>query len=471
MSGIKSTKLITVLAVLVPMLIPSLSFARVGSLTGGLSVGLDSDNRYYDSNTVEDYRYRRILFSPMMQFKSLSEKDSFELRAAPAIKYDLLDSGTDWDSSFDVNANRYITKSLQVGLSDTFIRSDYNGTEYTVSNNTAIAPTESPAVVSSPTETQQPQLSSDRGRQRYWKNSSELFTNYFYRQDSLLRLDFNYIALRNDSYSYDVIGNEDYDRYATSLRNEHRFNVIWKSTVDLQFVRGIFPSSDPVNLSNDLKEYHMGLAIANETFAHNPISLSYNYIGTRYDETLLNDDDIHQARLNWKRIFSPRLYTNLGVGPSYDKTEGQDGTWGGNGIAELNYAVEQGFYNVQVEKKYDVDNFSGTNDHALRDSWIARLSAVQQLRKELTLTGRLDYIYEDRTETLATSGGAGLSQIDKFHRDIYIAGAGLKYTFWQFYNAGLEYTYTKQDSDRDDESYDDHRILLTLSWQKELLHW
>ncbi len=359
MSGIKHTKLISVLAVLVPMLAPSFSFSRVGSLIGGLSVGLDSDNRYYDSSTVEDYRYRRILLSPMVQFTSLSEKDSFELRAAPGIKYDLLNSGTDWDSTFDISANRFMTKSLQVGLFNTFIRSDYNGTDYAISNNSTVTPTEPTTTLISPTETQQPQLSSDRGRQRYWKNSSGLFTNYFYRQDSLIRLDFNYDALRNDNNN-GVSGNEDYDRYVTGLRDEHRFNVKWKSTVDIQFVRGIFSSSDPVNLSKDLKEYHMGLAIANESIAHNPLSLSYNYVGTKYDETLLNDDDIHQMRLTWKRVFSPRMYTNLGIGPSYAKSEEQNGTWGGNGIAEINYAVEHGYYNFKVEKNYDVDNFSGT---------------------------------------------------------------------------------------------------------------
>ncbi len=469
MFGIKYTQLITALTVLVPMLVPSPSFARVSSLIGGVSVGLDSENR---NGTGEDYRYRRILFSPMMQFKSLGEKDSFELRAAPGIKYDLLDSGTDWDSTFDISANRFITKSLQVGLSNNFIRSDYNGTNYAISNSSAVTPTESTTAVTTSTGPIQPELSNDRGRQRYWENTSGLFTNYFYRQDSVFRLDFNYVALRNDNNTNNsVSSNEDYDRYVTGLRNEHRFNVEWKSTVDLQFVRGIFPSSDPVNLSKDLNEYHMGLTIANESIAHNPLSLSYNYIGTKYDETLLNDSDIHQGRLTWRRDFSPHIYTNLGIGPSYAKTEEQNGTWGGNGVAEINYAVEHGYYNFKVEKNYDVDNFSGTNDRALIDVWETRFSASRQLLKEVTLIGNLAYISEDRKETLATSGNGNLPQIDKVQRDIYIAGAGLKYNFWQFYSAGIDYTYTKQDSDRVDDSYDDHRILLTLSWEKELFHW
>ncbi len=64
-------------------------------------------------------------------------------------------------------------------------------------------------------------------------------------------------------------------------------------------------------------------------------------------------------RLTWRRDFSPRMYTNLGAGPSYSKTEGQKGNGVEMGLLRCNYAVEHGFFNFQVEKMYDVDNFSG----------------------------------------------------------------------------------------------------------------
>ncbi len=64
-----------------------------------------------------------------------------------------------------------------------------------------------------------------------------------------------------------------------------------------------------------------------------------------------------------------------------------------------------------------------------------------------------------------------LTILDKYHDDLYIAGTGLSYTFLQFYTASVDYTFTKLDSDRAGDDYDDHRVLLTLSWQKELFHW
>jgi hypothetical protein len=93
------------------------------------------------------------------------------------------------------------------------------------------------------------------------------------------------------------------------------------------------------------------------------------------------------------------------------------------------------------------------------------------LLKDLSLSGRLAYINEDREQFRATASSGDESQITEFNRERYIAGAILRYTFWQFYTAGVDYTFTKQDSEQAGDDYDDHRILLTLSWEKELFHW
>jgi hypothetical protein len=468
MTGITKSKLITALAVLILIMSSSSSFARVNSLTGGLSLGLDYDDRSYDDR--EDDDYQSIVLTPMVLFRSLSERDSFELRAAPGIRYDLIDSETDWDSNISVAADRFMTQFWQLGILNHYLISDYYDTETGIISD----PADPSQEVAPSTD---PQLSSNRGRSRYWRNTLGLFSSYFYREDSLFRLDLNYIALRNDDTSFG--SDEDYDRYTGSLRNEHRFNAKWQSTLDFRYVRGDFEPTDPAvgvaptedPLSDDLNEYHLLLLLDNQSIALNPLSLSYNYIGTRYDETLQDDSDIHQMRLTWRRDISSRMYTNLGIGPSYVKTEGRDAEWGGNGIAEVNYAVEHGFFNFLVEKTYDVDNFSGSDESGLVDSWETRLSGSYQLQRDLTLSGRASYFYEDREGPLAVPGGGGLTRLEEYHNDRYIAGATLSHTFWQFYTASIDYTFTTLDSDRVGDSYDDHRILLTLSWEKELFHW
>ena len=182
---------------------------------------------------------------------------------------------------------------------------------------------------------------------------------------------FNYNALRYDTS--DIYRFNDYDRYAFNLLDEHRFNPRWKSTVDLNYVIGNYEELPDVTLQNDLpdialrngrssrdlKEYRMLLSVENDSITHNPLSLNYYFIDTNYDSSLRNDVYINQVRATWRRDFSPHLYTKLGVGPSYGKVEGSDADWGGNGIAELNYLMEHGFLNFTVDKRYEVQNFSG----------------------------------------------------------------------------------------------------------------
>ena len=90
----------------------------------------------------------------------------------------------------------------------------------------------------------------------------------------------------------------------------------------------------------------------------------------------------------------------------------------------------------------------------------------------LSMTGRLSYRYEDREDFLPAIEDGGTEQLEEYHRDYYIAGIGFSYTFWQFYTASVDYTYTKLDSDRlERDAYTDNRLLLTLSWEKDLFRW
>ncbi|MGB3209925.1 MAG: outer membrane beta-barrel protein [Desulforhopalus sp.] len=460
MSEITNTKMITFLAILILALLPAVSHARDNNLRVGLSTSFDYFDRSFDDRSDDD-DYQRIVLSPMVEFKSLSERDSFTLRAAPGIRYDLDDSDTEWDSNFDLAADRYFTRSWQLGVSNNFLRADYSDTDTDLS----IDPTEASQEIAPSND---PQLSPDRGRRRYWRNKVALFSNHFYREDSLIRLNGNYIALRNDESGFR--GDQDYDRYTVGILNNHRFNAKWKTNADFRFVRGDFEPSDSNvttandELSDDVKEYYLGFGLDNESIANNLLSLNYNFVSTKYDEDLQDDGDIHRMRLIWRRDFSSRMYTKLGGGPTYWKTEGRDSEFTWNGIAEFDYkVVEHGFLNFQVEKSTDVDNFSGSDERGIVDTWYSRLSGSYRLQKDLTLSGRLAYLYEDREDPQVNTGD--------IHKDRYTAGTALRYTFWQYYTAGIDYTYTTQDSDRVGDNYDDHRVLLTLSWEKDVLHW
>ena len=475
MVGKMDSRVITTAAILGLMLIPVTSYSRVNSLTGGIGTYFDYSERNYDSARRGTDVYRSIGLRPMIEFESTSEKDSYLFRAAPSINYDLENSETDWNNNLKVAADRFLYKSWQLSFSDTFVRSDYYSQTYNQNNNIAnqpAAPTPGVPEVSNPT------LTSDFNRRRYWTNTLNVASNNFYGQDSLVRLGFNYDALRNDnsgsSNNSGRLGYDDYDRYVASFLDEHRFNVRWKTTADFEYVIGKYDNLVNANviqannqLSRDLKEYHLQLGVENDSITHNPLSLDYNYIGTNYDDPLRNDVAIHQMRATWKREYSPHLYTRLGAGPSYGKAEGSSANWGGNGVAELNYLVEHGYFNFKVDKRYGVDNFSGNYERGVTDSWESRFSLGYNLLKYLRASGDLSYLSEDRKYQFSDIAAVPSS----YHKDVYMAGVGLAYDFWQNYTASIDYSYLKQNSDRIDDSYDDHRIVLTLSWQNELYHW
>lgn len=497
-----------ILVVLVMVMWPCLSLARTNILTTGIGVSLDLNEREYasfkdDPETEVDESsiprgeddYRRLVITPLVIYTSQSPRDSFEIRFQPDLSYDLMDYSTDWNANVRVAADRSLSRTWKLGISNHYIRSDY----YRSTTDLAGPAPESTEPTPQPTD---PELSPDIGRTRYWRNTLNIFSDFVYREESLARLGFNYVVLRYDDDR--AVREEDYDRYEIFLSNEHRFNPIWSTSLDLRFIRGDFEPTDPEvadavlgeiapgngialtdeDLSNDLKEYRVLFTVDNNSIPHNPLFINYNYIGSRYDEILQDNSDIHQMRFNWRRDISSRLYTILGIGPSYEKTEGRDANWEGNGIAEINYLTERGSYNFVIEKQYDVVNFDGTRQRGIVDYWDTRFSFSYNLSRNLSLIGNLSYLYEDRQDPIvalarilesgdpqAALQDEDLTELEKYHNDRYLAGIGLSYTFWQFYTARADYTFTKQESDRINDDYDDHRLLLTLSWQKDILNW
>ncbi len=478
------------LGVLVLILLPTTPFARTNKMTTGLSTSYDYDDRQSEpatqnpatnivlgkeANTSEN-NYSRLVIRPLLDFVSDSQEDHFELRANPSLKYDLLGYQTDWDNDLFLSAERSITKAWQLNASNAFLRSDYHDplSGETVDSGNQNIPSSTPG------------LSSDPGRTRYWRNTLTVGSKYLYDQQSLVGLGADFIVLRNDESK--LINNyKDYDRYTFHLNNEHRFNTTWKTLADLSFVRGNYYDAAPNaatsevapgltrnNLSSDLNEYHLVATVENNYFRQNKLLLNYNYIGTQYDEGLRNNDEIHQSRLSWRRDFSQQLNTTLGGGPSYEKTEGQDGNWGENGIAEINYLIQHGSFTFAVEKRYDVDNFSGTDARGFIDYWDTHFLFNYELFDHITLDGRIAYRYEDRKDPVAVTGSPLISSdptLVEYRKNLVTTGLGLHYAFLRYYSAGLNYTFTRQNSDRIGDDYDDHRLLFSLSWKQEWLRW
>lgn len=442
------------IGVICVVLIVFLSFAetvlaRNTILTGGLDFSYDYQERDRDNENAptlvdeDDGDYNQLRISPLMQIVSSSQRDRFELTVQPGVNYDLDDSETDIDENYFVSAERFVSRKWRVSGSNRFFRSDYDDTEQDV-------------------EEIRPDLTEDIGRRRYYRNTLNLGSDYFYGQDSLVNFGASWIVLRNDDDTGEI---NDYDRYRVGLRNEHRVNVRWKTIADFAVVRGEFEETDPTDISEDLYEYYGELGVENNSFANNPLTVTYNYLGTRYDDDLQDYSDIHQLLFSWRRDWSPQFFTVVGAGPSYEKTEGRDENWGSNAIVEADYQFQKGSYRFILEKGFGTNNFAGDDELGVVDFWDARFFYVRQLTRNLTFDCQLAFYTEERDDPTFVAGS------DDIQEDRYTAGFGLAYNFLRYYTASLDYSYFTQDSDQPEDNYDDHRIVLTLSWLKDLMRW
>ncbi len=483
---------------LIPLSTVALShpaLARLNTVTGGITTSFDYDKTDYDredgANIAfpgQDNLTQQLSIGPLFIFESTSSTDGLSLSFNPSFVYDLEDSQSDVNHNFNLAAYRDFTRRLRIELSDDFIYSD------------------DPQQLENETST-----GLNRGRRRYWTNNVNFNTAYTYDAGSSFGAGYTYEVLRNDDTGPN--GYEDYDRHIVDLSLQHRINAGWNFSLFSNYTRGLFDPPDTervaraatiiedispgitnnVNteeLSNDLTEYELGGTINWIYSSRKTFFLSYDFSATDYDSLLHYNTDLHNLTLGAQYQYSRRLSFDLGAGPSYEKTETFDPNWGYNAHLNFNYDIaEHTSFSAGMETGYDQENFSANNtalnrDQGLTEFWNYSVDLSHAINNDLVATLFASYRDENQenilngfVNTLETEGN--IASLDRetfrddstFSRKTYEAGGSLAYTFLQWYTATLRYTYRTQDSEIFNDSYDEHRIYLTLSFQKELWRW
>ena len=459
------------------------SFARVYSLSGGLETGFDFDRWNY-KNTAQNGNtsaarqnkdYNRFVTTPSLDFTSKGVKDSLDLKYSLGVKYDMDRKNTSYDHHLSFSAQRLLVQNWQINISDLYVNTDETNL---TSNSAASSTTGSTGDTGSTGTSGVDQVSNDYGRHRFWTNASSLKTNYVYHQDSLISLGYTYSVLRNENTA--LTNYQDYDKHDVAASVSYRFNPEWNTSLGGDYIRGLYPTQDQTQTSStaksDLNEYHGNAALEYDLSTHNTFFLSYGYIGARYDDTTFNkDSDIHQGQMSWKSKISQHLNSELGGGPSYIKQQDQDGKWGYNAHARLNYALEHGSVGLGAEKGYKLDNFSGANTGAgYIDYWSVKGDVSYQVFEDLSSNLFVSYRNEDHQGNLAVIAGnaTDTTNSDTYTKKIYTAGINVKYSILQWLSTSIGYTFTRQEADSTTiDQYDEHRLFLTLSANKEFWQW
>ncbi len=488
-----------ILRYLHPVIPPFLALAILGltqsipardlKVGGGLTTGYERYDRQYNKDVNAEQateidgkkttaptaqandKYDRIRISPLVTVTSLSARDELSLRYSPGFRYDNETSRHDVDHDLNAGLKYSINRNWLLKLTERYLLTDSNIAENSIVPDTTV------------------KLSDNKERRQYRTNSLGLVSDYSYWEDSVFSLGYTFINLRNlnviEGSNY-----EDFDRHVGLLSVAHRFDSIWKLTSSGNYVRGLYDAPDKTEVSadgeksssNDLSEYRASTTLESRLFEHNPLSLAYNFVRVDYDAADQGTIDLHDMTAGWLWDISKDFSFSIGAGPSFQKKVGQNGNWGYNANTTVKYALERSAIALSLNRGYDVQNFTGTDENGLREFWQSRLDFSHQILEDLALRMFTSYRNEDQEEItkqsvvaadpeMTTEENQIITETNISNRQRLGAGTSLGYQFARWYSMNLSYNYLLQDSEKVNDSYDEHRLILSLSVEKELFNW
>ncbi len=449
------------------------TIARQNSLTGGIGAGYHYGERSYDNEEEileDDLGDRRdYLLWPEFEFETSGIHDSLLLRYSPVVRYDDLESETDIDQYLDLNWLTQINRKWSFELTDQFVFSSdptrYEGPFGTVAEE---APLEDPTDELIGADG----LSQNLSTRRYWTNLLSMSTIYSYAAESNAEFGYEYRVLRNDSGGDELIEYDEYDRHGVTALWSHRYSPTWSSEFDLGYIKGDFDDPGVEELSQDLQEYLVDLELRYSKNMNNSFPIGYRFQSIDYED-LRDDAWGNELTFSWDYVLDSRNHFIVGAGPSYAKTDDLSGEFDYNVYANYIRSYQHGTVEALIAKSYLPRSFSGIGDTGLVDVTDVRVDINYEMSPNVTFDGFALYRYEEILnpdgEYYIAALGNGDPALESdigdvtYTRDAYSVGAGINYTFWRWYTASAGYIFYKQDGDLSIDSYEDHRVLLTLT--------
>ena len=451
--------------------------ARQTIVTGSAGTGYDFRDRTYkeaQADTGNEGDAQRIYIEPAVTVVSQGVYDTLNVHYAPQLGYDFVDNESNVNHQLNVSDERYLSQHWSLKLSDDFRHSDDPETSNSLMSTTAAGSEDTGGVT-------QDVLSNDRSGHRYWTNNAGLSTSYALFENTRLGGGYNYSVLRNETGSdaYD-----EYDKHAFFTNLSHGFDANWRSSLGLNYTRGLYDGketgsgSSSTSSTPDLNQYGGNVGVDYVLSQRDFFPVKYSLSETQYDGDTRRDTQAHEMSAGWSHAFDQQTRMTVGAGPSYVKTQGLDGAWGYNAYLTFMKQYEHLSYSLQLDKRYEAQNFTGANDSGLNDTYNASANLSYQYTEALGLNCFGRYTresqidpqgqYRDAVTGVLVEKTTGDVSYDK---DVYQAGVGLKYDFARWYTAGVQYVYYVSDGQLDSDQYTDHRVLLTLSAKHELWRW
>lgn len=443
---------LALLALTAPLCSPLAATAAENMLSGGVTLGQGYDSNIHRSPANEVSEWKSTV-TPSLTYTRTEQTSRLSLRYAPGIVYNHRTSDTYLDQFATAGYDLLLSERLQLRLANTYVRADEPYSDSTASRSSNQEP-------GRPSSSDTIEMSDLRGENRYWTNNFTTSASYEYARESSVSAGYQYHILDNDNETI-----ADYVKHSPNVSITHRFDHQWKTLVSYRFIKGDFDDvaspatgSTPGDRSEDLTTNAADLYLYYDMTPHSNVFGHYGYSRTNYDG-VQEDYDSHTLSAGTTHHLSPTLTLGGEAGTSLLQRDRDDSSTLFLRLS-LNKAWEKSGWALSADSGLDDRQFSGVDNQGLSRYWMIRNTFTHTFTKDITGMAGLSY----RDDTY-------LERVTDEKEQQLQADALVAYSFAQWYQLSLRYTYVNQMADRLIDEYQDHRVLLQLSAAKDLLKW
>lgn len=437
------------LTLVLPLFLPDFTGAAENILHGEIALGQDYDSNINRDPSEEQSEWRSTI-TPALTLTRSEQTNNFSLKYAPTAFYSYLTDNTRVDQFASAQYNTSLTQKFGLSFQDTFVLADEPYADPASSINTDQTYDKHTTI----------QMSDTRGKNRYWTNNFTTHANFEYAQESFVKLGYQHHIFDNKDVAY-----ADFVKQSPDISVLHRINHQWDTQLDYRFTHGNFDETEDLTTSSHLDESEDLTTHASDLYLYyklTPLTKvfgHYGYSQTNYDG-LQEDYNFHSGAAGTNHQFSPTLNLDFEGGMSLLQRDAFSDTDAVYLRIALNKTWERSSWSLSADSGLDEQQFSGTNDQGLSRYWAVKSAFNHTLIKDVT--GTISLSYRDDTY---------LERLPEEKEQQLQGDALLAYSFAQWYQIAIRYTYINHDADIDLNQYDDSRIFLQLSAAKDLLKW